>query len=207
MVGRIGAVVLIISIFTFFNATLVEAQPEDNNFYTIEIYDYNTGEFLGASTTYAPSWLSENPEFENMPHGIYAWDDFGAIGITTTSNALEIGLDTSNNAIYVQISGQSGTEGKLNLFVTPTLLPSPEDVEVYMDNLPLEFTVEKLPGGGGHSLSYIIRMRYTHSTYTLAFVFTPEVSQVWYTQPLNLALLASAVVIAIGAAYWFKSRG
>jgi hypothetical protein len=57
----------------------------------------------------------------------------------------------------------------------------------------------KLTGEVGDNIVFSIKMK----DFSL---FAIVAKRLWYTQPLNLAMIAVAVLIAIGAIYWFRFR-
>jgi hypothetical protein len=118
--------------------------------------------------------------------------------IETNSSVLGVRFDSASKQLYIEISGTSGTSGILDLIVPQELIPSVDDVAVYLDGSPIDFTLTKLED------YYSIHVEYTHSTRTLTVSLTALPA--WYTQPLNLALIGVGVVAALGAVYWFKFR-
>lgn len=204
-------IIFVILAVVFFNTTLVQAQSLENMFpYEVSVYDYDTGELIGAIwfTAEHPAVENENLlseiamdqlELEIGGHKQY-------IGFGTTSKLLRIDVDRDDAKIYLQISGDSGTSGKTALFVSSGLASSRENVAVYLDNQPLNFEFKQIQDP---FFNYVILVEYTHSTHMLIFGFsleTLETSKPWYAQPLSLALIGVAIVIALGAVYWFRFR-
>jgi hypothetical protein len=116
----------------------------------------------------------------------------------TSSSVLGVKFDSTNKQLYIEVGGQSGTSGELYLMVSRELVPSTDEVKVSLDGNPIDFTLTQVEN------DYRIHVEYTHSTHTLTvnLIALPA----WYTQPLNLVLLALAVVVVLGAIYWRKFR-
>lgn len=179
------------------------------NEYTISIYDYPTGELLTDVTWWEMPFdeVSENVPY---PWPLLEWDG-GAKGIAvvTNSKATRIDVDRVNMRLFIRIEGESGTRGKFILFVSETVIASPERVSVSLDNQPIEFTI-----GTTENLvvdpfySYFIRVEYTHSSRLLLFDLGAHVSKpAQPAQPsIVLAVIFALVVAIIGAVYWLKFR-
>ena len=127
---------------------------------------------------------------------------------TTADNyAFTIQFVPENREFYLRISSFSGASGELYAFVPEDLIPTPENVEVYLDNQPLSCTITNLEN------HYVLHSDFTFSERLITIKLpspSGSVPQPWYGQPVILVLvvvmLAVMIVIAIGAVYWLKFR-
>lgn len=123
------------------------------------------------------------------------------VWVDTSSPVVVIKTDPVARVLYFSVAGPTGTQGDLILKVTKNLISSPENVKGYLDNGEIDLNIEE------DEYYYQIKAEYTHSAHVLSIHLGPRpTSTAWYTQPLNLALIGLAVVIALGVLYWLKFR-
>lgn len=196
------SVTLTVLILMFSSGGTVRA--EDSYEYEVSVYDYDTGQLLiWATCNYSAP--------DNKYTTLFSIDRVGdvkdALFILNTTNAqvANVWIDKDDRRVYLEVGGPSGTLGNLELFVLREVIPNPGDVKVNVDNQPIEFTIEENNWWGDRP-GYVIRAEFTLSTRMLMVDFGPGASPAWYAQPLNLALIAIAVVAALGAVYWLKFR-
>jgi len=134
---------------------------------------------------------------DNRIRAVFQWS-IHTMYVETNSSVLGVRFDSINRQISIEVSGVSGTKGELNLFVPIELVPLPTDVKIYLDGSPIDF---KLTQAENH---YSIYVGYTHSLriLTINLIALPA----WYTQPINLALIALAISVVVVASYWFKLK-
>jgi len=142
--------------------------------------------------------ITTEPLPDNNIRATFQWSDY-VMYIKTNSSVLGVRFDPTNKQFLIEISGRSGIPGKLSMLVPRVLVPSIDDVGVYLDGWPLDFTLVSVDNN-----YYSIHVEYTHST--RALVVNLIAFPAWYTQPINLVMIALAIAIVIGAVYWFKIR-
>jgi len=118
--------------------------------------------------------------------------------IETNSLLYSAKFNGADKVLRISISGKRGTPGTLELMVPKVLIPSTEDVRVYLDGNPIRHTITQTKD------TYLIHVEYTHSLHVLTvnLIAPPP----WYLQSLSLTLLALIIAVVLGAAYWFKLR-
>jgi len=134
---------------------------------------------------------------ENCIRAIISWGDY-EIRVETSSTMLWIKFDSARRQLITEVSGVDGTRGVCNVLI-PKRMTTPSDVQVYLDNQPINFSIME------QADTYSLRIEYTHSTHILTVNLASL--HVWYTQPLNLALITLAIVAVLGVVYWLRFRG
>jgi len=123
----------------------------------------------------------------------------GFMAITLrTSNLLKISVELGKQ-LSIMLFGLKGTTGTIEIQVSREYI-SPEEFEIYIDNIPLDNYVI-YPSGPD---SYYIRAGYSHSVHTITMMglIMPHTGLGF----LGLILLTVSIVIAIGALYLLKFR-
>ena len=121
------------------------------------------------------------------------------------SYVVEVKVHLKKKEISVKSIGEPGTTGTCSIQLSSKLI-APSDIRVYLDSQPWKFELWKNPLGIIPSPAkefYIVTVEYTNSEHILSFKSIPIA---WYTSPLNLALIAIALLGALGAVYWLRLR-
>jgi len=207
----VGLVVVIALLL--FNISSVN--PSDNNYtHEVAVYDYNSGDLLiwsGADfNAHDNKW--DMAFFVTIDGTLY---DFRLI--TTNTQYDKVWIDrTYRTGLYVEVSGPSGENGSLELDVPQTLVAYPENLKAYVDNQPIEFTIENFvpPSNNpevSYGLYYRIRAELHFSTHMLMVDFGPKATTGGApSEQLPWSAIAIGGVIAavavLGAIYWLKFR-
>lgn len=194
------AIGMVFCAIVFGNFQIVESQDGTGTL-NIEVYDYNTGEFMGSMSGAAYSFTlfeNENSPIPTMPTSGLGWEGIGVISIATVTDSqytsVAVQLDASERRIFVQISGENGDNGTLYLGVTKSLLSSPENVKAYLDNQPVDVTVYS----GWGIIDYVVKAEYTlNSTRIMRFDFSRavEVSDIQFFVIILGAAVVSGIVL------------
>lgn len=70
-----------------------------------------------------------------------------------------------NQKLGVTVSGEPGTTGSLKIIAPKTLIRSASDLEIWLDNAPLQFTLQQ---NATHFFAFV---NYTHSTHQISVQF------------------------------------
>lgn len=133
---------------------------------------------------------------DNRNRAVIRWGDYKMYA-ETNSSVLEVKFHPETKQLFIKISGENGTSGELILIVPQELIPSAEDVKVYVDGSVLEYTRAQSEN------HYFIHVEYVHSQHMLTVSLGAPPA--WYEQPLTIAAIAGAIVVLI-AALWLVRR-
>lgn len=93
-----------------------------------------------------------------------SWSNY-TIFVQTSSSVLSGSFDNVNQKLGVTVSGVAGTNGSLVIIAPKGLIKSASDLEIWLDNGPLQFTLQQ---NATHFFAFV---NYTHSTHQVSVQF------------------------------------
>ena len=123
--------------------------------------------------------------------------------MTSNSTLTQLSFDSNSSQFSFTVSGPSETFGYVNLYVPKTLLADPSKMKVYLDNTPLDYTVQ--PDGD----SWLVLFNYTHSTHNVIVDLTGAATiaetkgeqsgpdLLIYALPITAVVIALIIVVAV----------
>lgn len=145
-----------------------------------------------------------NASVEALPDGWIKvklfWSQY-TLDIVTNSTVLGVNFDSKNRSLDINVGGPDGTLGVCNITVPKVIVSSISDIEVYLDDQPLEFTLIE------YSESYFISIKYQHSTHKLSVNFARHfsVEKLAYLFPFIVGVMVGvALTLIITTIKWRK---
>ncbi len=101
-----------------------------------------------------------------------AWSNY-VMDIATNSSMVGVMFNSTNKQLTVNVAGKDGTVGICNLTVPKSFVSSSEDIRIYLDNQPMQFSLTE------DSHHYYISVEYVHSTHILLASFAQPHERSW----------------------------
>jgi len=121
--------------------------------------------------------------------------------IESNSAINEYHFNETAKAISFVVSGQDGTSGYAIIRIEKTLANQPEEITVYFDDSPLDYSLDF------DDYAWILTINYTHSSHKIVINLTKQ-AQLQDLSPATLvvASVASVALVGIGLLVYFKKR-
>lgn len=95
------------------------------------------------------------------------WSNY-TMDVLTNSSVIGITFNSTSKQLTVNVNGVDGTIGICNLTMPKSLISSSSDIKIYLDNQPLDFSMNE------DSLHYYVSVKYMHSAHVLLASFAPS---------------------------------
>lgn len=160
------------------------------NYYIKASYPGNS-EFAAATTTVHIS--------------VIPFEDTSVFSVATNSTVSALAFNSTSQTLNFKVSGETGTAGYANVYISKSLLSDPSTMHVYFDQELLQPTTQSVGD------SWLVSFNYHHSVHSVALTLDSGTTGI-SGQPQNLLYivvgLVAAVVLAVAtvAIVFQKSR-
>jgi len=180
---------------TTVSSTVIYSQTQTGWYSVVDVLLYGVNIEINEVTQLVSNkiWTPENTAY--IPP-VLVYD------IVSNSTITERAFNETEKAISFLASGPDGTTGYAVVRIAKDLADTPEDITVYFDGKPFEYTLNIT------DYAWILTINYTHSSHKIVITLTRQLHPL---EPFPTTLVATAsgisiAIIGIGLLFYFKKR-
>ena len=118
-----------------------------------------TGEYIVKAVWAGTVTIQGTAAFADL--AVVPFDAKNVFSVISNSTISALSFDSESKELSFTVTGASGTYGYVDIFIAKTLIPNVDDVEVYLNGSPTEYTSSSLED------SYLLHFTYPHSSHTI----------------------------------------
>ena len=178
---------------TWVDLTLINTDAHGN--YAVTWMPDVTGDYVIKATYDGDTTHMDATKTVNF--AITKFEQDKVFSVTSNSTLTQLSFNSNTSQISFSVSGPSGSTGYVNLYIPKSLMADPSNLQVYLDNVKLDYTTES------DGDSWVILFSYTHSEHAVIVNLTGAASigtENGGTNWLVFAIpIAAIIIIAVAA--------
>ncbi|MCW4005160.1 MAG: hypothetical protein NWF04_00970 [Candidatus Bathyarchaeota archaeon] len=137
------------------------------------------------------------------PTNVVSFGNTGVFFVESNSTVSELAFNSTSSELSFTVSGPSGTTGYVDLTVAKTLIPSPQNIKVYLDGKQLYYEAVSVDD------AWVLSFTYQHSIHQVTVnlanaVETTSANDSWFLPTTAAAVIAATAAVTLGI--WRRKR-
>jgi hypothetical protein len=121
---------------------------------------------------------------------VIPFEDTSVFSVASNSTVTALAFNSTSQTLSFKVSGETGTTGYANVYISKSLLNDPSNLHVYFDQQLMQPTTQSVGD------AWLVSFNYHHSVHSVSLAFDSYIAGT-SGQPQNLLYMVAGVVATV----------